>query len=208
MMLWEIRDLAREITDTQDDVYISQSRLDVWINMAYRHIYQKVVDLSEDYFLTSTTFSTSTSIDTYSLPSDMMQLRRVEKYQSGNDSVLNLELWPQDLNDLRDNTFPERYILQGNNMRIIPTPSQGDVIKLDYIPTITTLSASSDEPATPSDHHEIIAYYAALQIKVKEESDANGIRVIYGDLLDQLMQTLEARQTQRSRQIRYTEDYE
>lgn len=207
MVLWELRDMARNIAGIQeDDVYISESRLDNWINMSYRHIYNKVINLSEDYFLTSTTFSTSNNVSNYTLPTDMLQLRRVETTNGGTE--LNSEVWPQDLNDVRENVYPERYMFEGDELRFIPKPTGSETIRLQYIPKLTALSASTDTPVIPGDNHEVIAYFAAMQIKIKEESDASGIRVMYNELLDQLVNTMEARQTQRSRQIRYTEDYE
>lgn len=206
MVLWELRDLARELTDTQDDPYISDSHLNKFINIGYKHVYNRVVEASEDFSLTSTTFSTSVNTSVYALPSDMKQIRRIERAEGS--TRINIEIIPADLNDIRDSSYPTRYIIQGNNIQLTPTPQGGETIRIYYVPTVTELSSSTDTPIIPSDHHEIVSYYAAMQIKVKEESDPMILKSVYNEMLDQLINSVETRQTQRSRQIRYLETYE
>jgi hypothetical protein len=69
-------------------------------------------------------------------------------------------------------TTPSRYILQGDNVRILPKPDNTYSATLWYVPVPPTL-ANPGNVAVPPFGDEYLACRAAIDCKQKEESDVS-----------------------------------
>lgn len=206
----EIMDLARDLTDTRNDEYISSSYLWTLINVAHKQIYMKAVMAAEDYNLSTTTWSTSSGTDSYGYMGNVHQIRRIEVInatgptQSREDVV---EVLPRDLNEIRKNYF-KQYSVQGDNIVFYPSLTDSTSVRMYFVPKPSTLSASTGQPMIEPEYHHLISYYAGLHIKTREDSNRSSLEADYRDLLDQFIQNVESRQAQRSRHIIDFETYD
>lgn len=179
MNLQQIRDLARAKADEQTTNFIENPELNSYINQGIRHIYAKIVQRFENYFITPGTALNGGLFDTvqgtmmYALPATLMKVVRVEHRRSGstddNDwrklATLNIA------SDRLDDYFPLRegytpgfgYFIAGNQIGIKPVPSQSYQIRIWFVPNAVELLLDADVPVIPEMYHELISEYAAIQ---------------------------------------------
>lgn len=219
MQLSEIKTLARAKADEPDTTgFVPESELESFVNQGYRHVYLKIVQRFEDYFITNSTISTVSGTASYALPTDFLKIIKVEARSasstSDNDYIrvdrLNIG------NDYADVRAPLRnylgpvfgYYLAGNNMVVRPVPDSSLTIRVWYVPSPTALSAATDVPVIPVVYHELIADYAALEIIRKSgEPIFTERRDAFNQELSHLLETIEVRDTQPEQMAIYDLDY-
>jgi hypothetical protein len=148
-----------------------------------RYVYTKIAQRFENYFVTPGTalngglFTTVAGTSGYALPTDLMKVVRVEHRQtnsvSENDwrrlATVNIA------NDRLDSYFPLRegytpgfgYYIAGNTMYLRPAPAQAYQVRIWYIPRPTVLALDADTPTVPSEYHDLISEFAAIQMLAK-----------------------------------------
>lgn len=183
MDLTDLRDSARSKADEQSSGFISDVELDRFLNQGLRLIYGKIVQNFEDYFIVKGTalngglIAVTANDNEYSLPTNMLKLVRVER-RNTNDSnennwrkLMRLNIGNDQINDFfpiregRDQGFG--YFVAGNKLFLRPVPSGGFDMRLWFIPKVTTMSSTTDEPEVPEEYHELIAEYGAIQCLAK-----------------------------------------
>lgn len=180
-----IRTRARQQADMENSQFISDTELNYMINSSYHELYELVVGLYEDYFVTSTTFSlTSGDAGVYSLPATFYKLKGVD-YLEGSDYIT---IYPFNWNNRNQRRRAMRsgwtnrselgYRLVGANLHIEPDDDAVGSYKLWYIPSITELSADGDTidtVLTRTGWDEYIVVDAARKMLLKEESNTNAL---------------------------------
>lgn len=224
MTLAEIRTLARRKADEEASGYISNLEANDYVNQGMRYVYTKIAQRFENYFVQPGTalngglFTTVVGTSGYSLPTDLMKVVRVEHRRTNSTSnddwkrlaTVNIA------NDRLDDYFPLRegytpgfgYFIAGNTIYLKPEPKQEFQIRVWYVPRPTTLTVDADEPAVPSEYHDLVAEFAAIQMLAKsgegiwkERSDAFQLE------LQNMLETVEIRD-QMSEQMVITDDYD
>lgn len=182
MTLLEIRTQIRSIIDEkQETAVLLNSELNNYINARYHTLCNEIVELHEDYFLTTATASIVANQQSYNLPQDsssrneVMRLKRVEIAYDGSNWHI---AYPIDLTEKIDtesqdtaySTFQPYYFLMGNTINFLPTPdtARTDKIKYWYVERQANLSADTDIPAIPDEYHHVIVYGAAADAKRME----------------------------------------
>jgi len=179
--LSQLRTRIREQSDMKNSDFISDSELLSYINASYAELYDIMVQTYEDYYVTSTTFSlTSSDNGVYALPSDFSKLRGVD-YQLGGEYVT---LYPFDWNsrNARQRSVNRLYLgdlnlvyrIVGSNLRIEPRDNAVGDYQLWYCPSFTPLSADGDlvdSHMARNGWEEYIVVDVAIKCLAKEESN-------------------------------------
>lgn len=171
--LLELRTRARRLSDTENDVNISDSELDALANTHISELWDRLVDAGPaDYYASSTTFATTVGLQTYALPANFRNLTSLYVVESDGR---NRPLVP----------MPE------GALGSYKAPSAVSNLLLEYIPTPATLEADGDTIDGISGWTDLIANLMARDVMTKRESDPS---IILANIA-----RLEARITQRSR---------
>jgi hypothetical protein len=142
--LYEIRSISL------DDALLCR-----WINQSIAYLFDIIVSVAPDYFLSSDTIAVVSGTDTYSLPTQIADFYR------GHGADVLLEsgtYWP-----LRQYSHEERllfarttvsrgdqlYRYMGSNLVLSPVPSWSGTIRVWYVPTAPVLHAG-DVPSAPT----------------------------------------------------------
>jgi hypothetical protein len=224
MTLAELRTSARRKADEEASGFISEDEANDYINQGMRYVYTKIAQRFENHFVQPGTalngglFSTTSGTSGYSLPTDLMKIVRVEHRTTGStsDNDWRRLATTNIANDRMDDYYPLRegympgfgYFIAGNSIYLKPVPQQSFQIRIWYVPKPTALSLDASEPAVPSEYHELIAEYAAIQMLAKsgegiwrERSDAFKLE------LENMLETIESRD-QVAEQMVITDDYD
>ena len=198
----EIRTLVREHVNEATAGFWSDATLNTHINTANKKLNATIAALDEDFFTVSATFSTAATTKSYSLPSDFRFMRRLERYNASdpNDIVKIDEIrfprtemgneWP-----FGANGEPRRYVLRGNQIDLYPIPDAVYTLRIYYDQRQETFSDDSDTPTSPADFHEMIAIYAAILAKQKNNEDASVLATLYSDQEDLLISAIVGRKS-------------
>lgn len=216
--LSDLRDSARAKADEESTGFISDSRLDSFLNQGLRFIYGKIAQRFEDYFVVPGTVGNSGLItvsaddNEYSLPTTAMKIVRVEHRSSTSTSENDWRKLDR-INigsDRVDDFFPLRegyvagfgYFIAGNNIYLRPVPKQAFSLRLWFVPRVTALSADADVPGIPEEYHELIAEYAAIQVlrKSGEGIYKESMDVFNLELLN-MLETIESRDQQAEQMV-------
>ena len=211
-----LRTLVRSLIDEPSADFWSDAELNTWINLGQRHYVNKIGQAFEHYFGTSSFISYVAGTQFYDLPSDNIRLVRVERV----DFEDPVELDPISINDkerfsrtlIAQTTGIENfefYFIFGGQIGIAPTPdiSLTNNIRLFYIQRVPDMTGDSGAGNSPflgllEEHHEITAYYAAIQAYAKDEANPALLKVELKELERQLVNSVEDRQVQRPRYVK------
>jgi len=192
MTLAELRNAARERADMKNqsgdytNAFITDSALNSFINQSYFELYDILVGAyGENYFVASPYYINTDGVNQFfNLPADCYKVLGVDVQVSS--PVANNAWWT-----LKEFPFAERnkfavpntqlyfgitnlrYRIQGDQLWLVPLPQINQTIRIFYVPTMTTLSADSDQVQGVSGWTEYIIVDAAIKMLQKEESDVS-----------------------------------
>lgn len=222
MNLSQLRDSARSKSDESETGFVSNTELNRYINQGMNYVYGKIVQRFEDYFIAKGTAGNGGAFDTvsgtmsYSLPTDLIKIIRVEHRPDGSASDNDWRRMDR-LNiasDRYDEYYPIRegyvptfgYFIAGNQIHIKPVPASVYEVRIWFIPRATALSGDSDTPTIPTEYHEFIAEYAALQVLRKSGEGIYKESIeLFNNELQNMLETVEIRDVQ-SEQMNITDD--
>lgn len=155
--------------------YISDSELTTMINQSIAEVYDLLVGVSQDYFLTYSDVAVVAGTATYTLPATFYKAFGVDYVRP--DGVLvpmSKFMWPERGNLVR-NGAPEltRYRVMGPDLRLEPAPGWSGTVRFWYIPAPTKLVADGDTFDGISGWEEYVVLDCCVKCAAKEESDAS-----------------------------------
>lgn len=224
MDLVTMRASARSKADEEATGFITDAELNRFLNQGDRLVYGKIVQSFEEYFVVKGTtgnggaIAVSANQNEISLPATLLKLVRVER-RNTNDSNENnwrklprLNIGNDQLNDYypiregRDQGFG--YFLAGSKIYLRPVPQGGFDLRLWFVPKAVEMSADSSEPNVPSEYHELIAEYGAIQCLAKSGEGIWKERMDTFNLeLSNMLETVSYR-SQEPQQMIITDDYD
>lgn len=173
------------------------------INHVYQDYFEKQADLRGDQATPGTVAGT----ELYALPSDFLYFKRIERTDTG-------ELIPA-LNDVNEKTSYSTalmplilsggslsYYVQDTAVGFTPTPATSIPIRLTYVYRLPDMVLTTDTSAIPSEHHDLMAIYAAIECFIKDESDTSQFQNLWDQKLGRLVRTLRQRQIQEPKHVR------
>ncbi len=197
MTLLELRTAARQRADMGTSLFISDAEFTSLINQSYFELYDLLIAAyGADYFAT---FGADTTLagtaDTTALPSDFYKLLGVDlKLSSGINSYVTLK--PFQMAERNRYAAPNtigllgvltlQYRLSANNLWFIPRPAAGTIVRILYVPRLTTLSGDSDTAEGISGWTEYIIVDAAIKALIKEESDVSALMMAKAGLIQRI----------------------
>lgn len=186
MTLLELRNASRQRSDMVNSQFVSDAELNSYINQSYFELYDILVGAyGENYYVAPPYLITTDGVNQFfSLPADFYKALGVDVQVSS--PVSNNAFWT-----LKEFSFAERnkyavpntqlyfgitnlrYRIQGDQLWLNPLPQANQVIRLFYIPRMTTLASDTDTVQGVSGWTEYIIIDAAIKCLQKEESDVS-----------------------------------
>ena len=214
--LLTLRARTRFKTGITNTTTLSNADILTLLNIGYHLVEQELYKLNEDFFEEQKTkFNLVASQDLYSLPTDfigMKQLRLAystpsneEDYNIANyhDAAGTIDVQSQE-EDIESSN--PTFDIAGDYYRIKPTPTSNVTNggEIYYFARNSDLSATGDTPGIPSDYHDLIATYAAKEIRMKYE-DWNKYKVFkkqWEEEIDAMKVALGVRNTNKKARMR------
>jgi hypothetical protein len=206
MSLGELRLRARQRADRVNSQFVTDTEWNYYINQSYFELYDLLIDVYEDYYLTAPYgFTTNGSGSVYPLPDGRITF--LNYFTNATEVAPSFyKLWGVDLaantspngwvtmnkyNPLDRNkyyypnsqstiygVFNAQYRVLGSNIEFIPVPSGNQYIRLRYFPRLTMLLADNDlTNAGISGWLEYVIIDAAIKALTKEESDTSSLKI-------------------------------
>ena len=207
--LAELRTQARQMADMEQSQFVQDPELNNYINFAIAELYDLLVGCyGSDYFLSSTTGTTTADVQDYALPTDFYKMRGV-------DIKITDTKWAQ----ITDFNFNERnkiglfavwtlanygnirYRVMGGNIKFLPTPSSTVTYRLWYIPVATKLVADSDTLNDLNQYSDYVIITAAMKMLHKEESDITAMASERNRIIKRIEDTAQNRDAGESESI-------
>lgn len=194
--LADIKNRARRRADMVNSQFISDAELLDFINASYAELYDLIVQTYEDYFVTSTTFTlTSSDAGIYTLPSNFYKLKGVDYELGGNYTTIYPFKWntrnlrQRAINRLYAGDYDLSYKLLASTIRFEPSDNATGNFQIWYIPAYTALSDDTDvidTVITRSNWEEYIVIDAAIKMLAKEESSTTHLERAKKDIIKRL----------------------
>lgn len=194
--LLQLRDRAREIADqagVATSRFVEDGSLDKWINEGYASLYNKLVTLYEDFFVTSTNVTLVPGTIAYSLAAvvpAVFKLRGVDRVWSATD--------PDDFSPMKKYEWGERgranrATMDASNVLRAPSPTEAELgylyrgssiefrpaaaitagtARIHYVPRLTALAADASQilAEVQEGWEEYIVLKAAYKMLLKEQN--------------------------------------
>lgn len=166
---------ARSRADMPLAGFVSDSEATVWVNEGVGILHEKLVSAyGEEYASSEAVLTTIAGTTDYALPATFFKLygvdltlngytRALRPYMRSERNTYRNQVWNQQL------PLP-RYSLVGSNLRLLPAPP-ATTGKILFAPTATQLVNSGDSVTFPGTWERYVVAYAAMQMRMKEESD-------------------------------------
>lgn len=175
--LTTLRLRVRARADQENSQFVSDARLDEFINASADELYDLLVSKFDDRYSKGYSFNTVAGTEEYALPDDFYQLRGVDLLVDGQWRALdpfNL----RERNAHRNRTLVTtlttslpRYWLRADKLHVLPIPTGALQAKLWYVPLRTQLVVAADTLDGVNGWEEWVVVHAAIKCLQKEESD-------------------------------------
>lgn len=210
--LGEFKTLVRELSDMENNEFISDEELTQYINYGYQELYDLLVVSFEDYFLQTNTFSLSqTGTTTYTIPENFYKLRGIDKI-FGNSADQYIPLYKYNFNERHrySRGVNQAYLLSpvpnyrimGDTIFFEPLSSIDGDYKIYYVPKPTDLVDDADEIDQNSDiWKQYIVVDAAIKCITKEESDPSVLLNMKQGLIDRIQKASSYRDAGRPERV-------
>lgn len=159
---------------TDDTKLVTQTEVKANLNRGYHKVINKIVSLSEDYYVRLAKTNTVANQSLYGLPDDFRKLVRVEIDYEGAGNRYKLRrvdenAYGDPVNVSIDSTSPQ-YSIRGDNIEIEPTPTAAvtNGIWMWYVENQNDLAADEDEPNLPFEFSDLPIEYAVAKAKAKQ----------------------------------------
>lgn len=161
--------------------YFSSATVKSRLNLAQREVQKRLISANYQYYVICVKTNTVTNQAEYALPSDFMQVIRLERVLSGSGSLINTQqIMPVTPN--QKNTTggvsgaPAVYYFEKNNIILMPTPDAAYEIHLHYSYNVDDMSADGDTPDCPEQFHEYIAVLATRDCLFQDQREIASIQ--------------------------------
>lgn len=169
---------AKDRANMEKSTLITDAQWKEYVNKSKDSLYDLLISAySDEYYVTTYTFSVVGGTSEYALPSDFYKLISCS-LKSGQEymPLKKFSYQSRNRNDYypyRSNRFNLRYEyrISGSNIILDPVPSSNDTIELIYIPMAVNLSADGDLLKGFNGWEEYIIIDVAIKALRKEESD-------------------------------------
>lgn len=206
MTFLQLQTLTGDWLDDPNFGYFTLSTVKIRLNLALRELQKRLISANKDYYVQCVSTTTVANQKAYSLPTDFMQLIRLERIADGavnNYPNFRMDaITPNERDVYVDSTgAPTAYFMQKNNLMLVPTPDTTYTMHLEYSYYVTDMSADADVPDAPAQFHEYIAILATRDCLIKDGRPLDPITLKMKDYETLLKQIADQRQADQPRMI-------
>lgn len=222
MSLGELRLKAQQRADRVNSQFVTLTEWDSYINQSMYELYDLLVTVYEDLFMAAPiqwpitggqaqyplpdgtlTFINGTTNSTFVAPAFYKLLGMDLALNTSNNAFVTVNrfnfidrnnyVYPNS-NSTIYGVFNLQYRVMGTNIQFIPTPTNGQVIQMWYIPRLPVLLKDTDITTIGfSGWLEYVIIRAAILALLKEESDVTMLAQSLGDLKGRIQSTAQSR---------------
>jgi len=175
--LANLRTYVRQQADQESSTFIADSELDRYINNSGAELHGLLSTLYEDYYLTSSQF-TLTSSNAYTLPATFFKLRGLDYSNAG--SWISVPRFSFEERNRWQNRYQRgdlevwrAYRLTQGSIYILPEDDYAGTYRLWYLLAYTPMTGDSDTLSDLMGWDEYVVVDAAIKCLQKEESDVS-----------------------------------
>jgi len=179
-----------DVSGDYDDAYIGSALMLDFLDAAHSEVYDIMVEVEPDRYLTEYTFTTSADQETYPLPADFYRSRAVDiASSSGSTDWYSMDRYESsERNAYGYQITAHAYRIEDGVIRVKSTPSGQMAIRLSYIPTATSLSSSAQTVDTVNGYDALTVLLALRSCKVRS---GESVKEIDGEISRQTMRVRE-----------------
>lgn len=182
------------------------------LNLAMRELQKRLISANESYYTACVKTSTVVSQKAYALPSDFLQIIRLERVISGTGDLQRCEKIEYITPNQRNLTVsvsgdPSFYYFQKNYLMLVPTPNRVQEIHLEYSYQIDDMVNDADVPDAPEEFHEYIGVLATRDCLFQDERSLATIQTKLTDFEKLLKEIAEQRRADGPRMVVMADDY-
>jgi hypothetical protein len=174
--LASMREQARQRADMVNSEFCSDAEINQYINNSAAELYDLLVSVNEDYFVSSTpqSISVTSGTDSYDLAADFYKALGVDLYLNGSWVTMKPFMFAE-RNAYQGMMFdmPFRYRIRGGKISFVPVPSGNHTVQIWYIPRFTALASDAATFDGINGWEEYVIVDAAIKMLQKEESDVS-----------------------------------
>jgi hypothetical protein len=173
MTLTQMITYCSDLLDDPNNTYFTTTNLTLRLNLALRELQKRLISANEQWYMTCVTAPTVISQSAYALPSDFMQVIRLDYITQGSGTTATtqklLPITPNQVDMITDvSGDPQFYVLQKDQFVLYPTPTSVKTLHLYYSYYVADMVSGSDTPDAPAQFHEYIAILAARDCYIKD----------------------------------------
>ncbi len=182
MTFLDLQTLTSDILDDTSNGYFTLPILKQRLNLNLRELQKHLISANQDYYSECVTTSTVIGQQAYALPSDFLQVIRLDYITSGSGTTASTakieSMTPNQRDLLADKSGdPGFYYIQKNNLMLNPVPNRVVTLHLEYSYFVADMVADADVPDAPQQFHPYIAYMTARDCMVKDGRPISSIEV-------------------------------
>jgi hypothetical protein len=193
-------------------VGLSDAVLTRWINRSLAKLWDFIMVVNPDHFLSSDTITVSSGTDEYTMSSEVADFYKGHgvSVQLENGRWSPLGTFPWEERHLYANTTVTRadqlYRYMGNKLYLMPTPAWAGTIKVYYIPTATVLTTTPSPNTVDlfNSWEEFIIVDVALKCATREEVSTTNLWKLREELIKDIYRTAPQRDRSHNDRIRDT----
>jgi|WetSurMetagenome_2_1015567.scaffolds.fasta_scaffold164270_2 hypothetical protein len=203
--LGALRLQAQQRCDRVNSTFVTTTEWNSYISASYKELYDILIQkFAAEYFLqVPYTYTLATNVQYYPLPADFYKMFLVEVALNPQDpnSYVTLRKFQKIQQNLWN--YPNiytfygitniRYRVEGNQLHLVPAPTGGQTLRINYAPRPNTLMADTDSVDGVSGWEEYIVVDACLKALAKEESDVSVYMAQKAALLQRINEAAENR---------------
>lgn len=209
----QMQTLASDYLDDPNNGYFTLTTLKQRINLAAKELQKKLLLASQQHYVICVKTSTVATQAAYALPSDFMQVIRLDYITQGTGTTaIEQKIMPMTPNqrDLLSDTSgkPAYYYLQNNNIMLAPVPDTVYEMHLEYTYFVADMVNDSDVLDAPAQFHEYPVLLTVRDCLVKDNRPLGNVEVKLKALEDLLEKLAEERQDDAARMIVSTNGFD
>ncbi len=210
MTFLDLQTLTSDILDDTSNGYFTLTILKQRLNLALRELQKRLISANEDYYTVSVYTPTVVDQQAYALPSDFLQIIRLEYVQSGSGVTAVKQkidkITPNERGLVAQTSGdPQFYFLQQNYIMLVPVPSRIVTVNLDYSYAVADMVNTTDVPDCPPQFAPYIAYLCARDCMVKDGRGLASIQAQLDEFTTLLKQIAVQRTADGTRMVTITE---
>ncbi len=174
----------------------TSSVLNVFVNDAIAELHGMIKKKRDDRLVTSTTLTTAVGVETVSLPTTFLELRKLEIVDASEPSgYRRLRAGSLDASHRFSTLVGKRYRyrLQGGNLVLMPTPQAVETLRLYFIPYATVLTSDSDTLDGYNGYEQVVYALGWKRCLISQDLPTADLEREIGRLFDQVSSDADGR---------------